>query len=61
MVRADKPFPSNPMCTLGPCASYPGTWQVLYGACSVTCGTGIQPATVVCSTGNAADCDPLRR
>ena len=46
------------MCTLGPCSSYSGSWVVSYGACSVTCGTGIQTPIVSCSTGNVADCDP---
>lgn len=34
-----------------------GDWEVTHGACSVTCGTGIQPTLVRCSTGFEEDCD----
>ena len=53
-----KPFPSYPMCSLGPCSSYTGSWQVSSGACSVSCGTGTMPSLVRCSTGTDEGCDP---
>lgn len=31
-------------------------WEVSYGACSVTCGSGIVPVYLRCSTGNDDDC-----
>lgn len=41
-----------------PCAEA-AFWEVGYGACSVTCGSGYVPVHFRCSTGNDQDCESI--